>query len=717
MVFLLSIAPIQAQSPSADEAVPGEILVRYTDIGAKTAADMVAGNPAPARSAFDFWQSFTSWLGLGSTSPEMEARIARDTLEELAAQFAVTDQKSLGRNPVGTRTIKLGAQQVFTNPSNQTGTDPFENVYKITFQNGTIGEFITEIMQSGLAVEAQPNLRYQAEVAPNDGDYPSQWYHQRIGSEQAWNTTTGSQQIIVAVLDTGVMYSHPELINNMWQGDVGGGQTGYGYDFVSGDADPNDENGHGTHVAGIIGAKGNNGIGVAGVNWDTRIMGVRVLRPDGTGTTETVGLGMRFAVDHGARILNISLGQIGSCTVPDTMLATVISDATSKRALLVVAAGNTHINAACDSPANHPDVLVVGARGPQDEAAPYSNYGLLAWKNVKIVTAPGGVALSGNVCDMTTCILSTRQGGGYASAKGTSFAAPVVSGLAALILSVRDMDPATLRAHIITTAIDKNDDFTTPNPNPDIPNDDGKRTYGKMVNAAAAISQLTALAVSATPGPSDSRIPVGTTDTLTINIIGTITPSPTTPAGVTVTLTPSPTLPQPTVTPGGPTVTIRPTVTPGGPTQPAGGDDDDDNDGIKNGDDDDGDDDNDGINDADDDDGDGDGEKDVDVKFISEKNGKTSEVEDGASVVPGTLMAICYNRKSGNFLLNLDTGKGVPVQFNSTFPESAVKRCLHSQGNQFIPVGDVGDMLASRIIRVTLNNRGRTVTKWIKVIK
>lgn len=708
IAFFLAVAPARGQSTSADEAVPGEILVRYTEIGAKSADDMIAGTPAPSRSAFDFWQSFTRWLGIGDTSPEMEARIARDRLEELAGQFGVTKQQSLGRNQKGTRTIKLGAQQIFTNPSSSTGTDPLENVYLVSFQNGTIEEFVTTIEQSGLAVEAQPNYRYQAETAPNDGNYSSQWHHQRIGSEQAWTTATGSQQIVVAVIDTGVMYTHPDLANNMWQGDVGGGQTGYGYDFVSNDPDPNDENGHGTLVTGIIGAEGNNSVGIAGVNWSTRIMAVRVLNSNGAGTTASVGQGIRFAADNGARVMNISLGQVSQCNQPDAILSTVIEDATAKRALLVVAAGNSHINAACDSPANHNDVLVVSARGPLDEAASYTNYGPLAWKDTKIVSAPGGVTAAGNSCNASTCILSTKQGGGYAAAKGTSFAAPVVSGLAALVLSARDMDPAALRTHIVSTAVDKNDDFTT-NINPSIPNDDGRRTYGKLISAAAAISGLNAYAVSPSPtgGASDSRIPVGTSETLIINIGGGATSTPTPPTGS----TPSPTQPPaptskpiPTVTPGGPT------VTPGGPTPTPGSGGDDDGDG-------DDDDDDDGIKDNVDDDSDGDGEKDVDVQFFSLQNGSIIQLSDSASIVPETLMAICYNRRSGSFLLNLDTGKGAPVQFVSTFPGSAVNRCLHSQGNKFVPIGDVGDIMASRIIRVTLNSGGRTVTKWIRVIK
>src|SRR5262249_25031275 len=146
---------------------------------------------------------------------------------------------------------------------------------------------------------AQPDYELDAAQVPNDLKFPTQWGLNNTGqtggtlgadihAQSAWNVTTGTGREIVAVLDTGLDYTHPDLAANMW--------PTYGYNFVANTSDPMDDNGHGTGVAGIIGAVGNNGIGVAGIDWNVQLMAVKVLDSTGSGLTSTAILGLNYAV-------------------------------------------------------------------------------------------------------------------------------------------------------------------------------------------------------------------------------------------------------------------------------------------------------------------------------------------------------------------------------------------------------------------------------------
>ncbi|MEK7559466.1 MAG: S8 family serine peptidase [Patescibacteria group bacterium] len=316
---------------------------------------------------------------------------------------------------------------------------------------------------------SEPNSILTVFNTPNDPYYSQLWGMQKIQAPQAWDITTGSNNIVVADIDTGVDLSHPDLSNNVISGrqfatcDITDDKTGVctrqyncprsadGYC----DDDPMDDAGHGTHVAGTIGGIGNNGIGVAGVNWNVKIMPVKVMGSDGQGNTPNIQEGIRYATDNGARIVNLSLGGTGACT---SSYQSFVDYAISKGVVLVIAAGNSNRDAFNSRPANCNGVITVGATGPNDERANYSNYG-----SVVEIAAPGGdKSISGNVCATSSCILSTIPGGGYSyNYQGTSMATPHVAGAAALLLSV---NPNLTPQQVAACLIDNADPISTDKP-------------------------------------------------------------------------------------------------------------------------------------------------------------------------------------------------------------------------------------------------------------
>lgn len=247
---------------------------------------------------------------------------------------------------------------------------------------------------------AQLDGRAYATGTPNDEYWPQEWSEVKTHAPQAWDLTTGSSSVVVAVVDTGVDAGQPDLA----------GRVLPGYDFVNGDADPNDDQGHGTAVAGVIGAAGDNGFGVAGYCWSCRILPVKVLGADGSGFNSWVAAGILWAVDHGAKVVNASLGSLSD----DLTLTAAAQYAAQHGALVVAAAGNDG-SAQLRYPAALPGVLSVGATDPTDMPYSFSNSGAA-------VAAPGE-----NV--------TTGSHGGYVVFLGTSSAAPVVSGIAGLALS------------------------------------------------------------------------------------------------------------------------------------------------------------------------------------------------------------------------------------------------------------------------------------------
>ena len=259
--------------------------------------------------------------------------------------------------------------------------------------------------QSGVSYAEADGIVHASALAINDPDSISGsspiWPLANPLFPDAWDITTGGSNVIVAVVDSGVQSGHPDL-----------GTLTAGYDYVNGDSDPADDNGHGTSVAGIIAAQGNNGIGIAGVCWKCEIMPVKVLDYSGSGTDSWVASGITWAVDHGADVINMSLGGTGTSQT----LSDAVSYALGKGVVVVAAAGNDGVTA-LNYPAAYNGVISVGAVDASNTRYPWSNYG--SWVQVD---APG-------------CTNSTKIGSTYGSFCGTSAATPFVAGLAGLARS------------------------------------------------------------------------------------------------------------------------------------------------------------------------------------------------------------------------------------------------------------------------------------------
>ncbi|MGE5593760.1 MAG: S8 family serine peptidase [Betaproteobacteria bacterium] len=308
---------------------------------------------------------------------------------------------------------------------------------------------------------ATPTTVTTARLVPNDPYYPRQWGPEAMSLPYAWEFTTGSSSVTVAVIDTGVQTDHPDLA----------GHIATGYDFYNRTTYVRDMNGHGTHVAGIIGAVTNNAVGMAGINWNVRIMPLKVTDDSGSGYLDLSMIieALRYAADHGADVVNMSF-QIGDATTgEDPFMDQAIEYAYNKGATMVAAAGNDG-EPWVAYPARDPRVIAVGAVGPDLVRAMWSNYG----SEVDVV-APG------------VDILSTWPTNSFANASGTSMATPHVAGLAALMIASGVRGPAAVADALHETAMDLGS-----------PGQDSEYGWG-MVNAHAAVtgSFITAMKVFA----------------------------------------------------------------------------------------------------------------------------------------------------------------------------------------------------------------------------
>ena len=258
------------------------------------------------------------------------------------------------------------------------------------------------------------------EFTPSDPFFFDQWGLKSIGVPSAWDVTLGDRNVIVAVVDTGVWWTQPDIQANMWTNSVDGT---HGWDFVDGDSNPMDIDPsgtyHGTGVAGVIGAITDNGQGIAGTA-QVSIMAVRALGSNGEGTSTDTAQAIIWAADHGAKVINLSLGT-NETPIEPTDIHLAIDHAWSKGALIVAAAGNAGVGT-LDYPARLPEVVSVAAIDESGRRASFSNYGTgldLSAPGTRIDTLNGGNNNLNNVHSL----------------QGTSFSTPFVSGVAGLLLS------------------------------------------------------------------------------------------------------------------------------------------------------------------------------------------------------------------------------------------------------------------------------------------
>lgn len=352
-----------------------------------------------------------------------------------------------------------------------------------------------------VAVEPERSYRYTA--APDDPLYADQWAHQATGVEEAWEITTGSRDVRVAVLDAGVDGRHPDLRGNLVeQVDV---STGVVRKRALGSLNATCPSGvgpnHGTAVAGVVGALGDNGVGVAGVAWEVGIVDVALSSidtapnpTDSCGATDraiVAGLQYVQAPDRRVDVVNLSLG--GEDDACPSALQAAIDGARGAGIAVVAAAGNNTEPGVAQVPGACNGVISVAATGPDGVVAPYS-----AQHPTVDVAAPGGRAASGG-CDTVTCILTPEPGGDYDAVQGTSFAAPYVAGVIALARTVAPaLTPDELESLLEATASHPEEEGRAPSP-----------AYGWGRISAAAVVAVADAGDDIPPPAENPDFPVG----------------------------------------------------------------------------------------------------------------------------------------------------------------------------------------------------------------
>lgn len=453
----------QVFSDDTDNIIPGEVLLTLTDTAC---ADMTASVPLHPSGPM---ASESNNLGVSDVDGVLAALGAYD-ITRLALPL--------------TGAASEAARGLEHRPEQKLG-----RTFRVRVAADTdIEAAITRLTKVSSVEMAEPNRYREASVVPNDTRFVDQWGLTKINAPAAWDVTQGSSAAVVAVIDSGVDLSHPELAPLLVPGfdmvDLGPNPTSPGLrfegDFSGRDPIPDDEVGHGTHVAGTIAAVSNNAAGVAGVTWNCRIMPVKALtravrlsnnRVTGVGASADIAAAIRWAADNGASIINMSLGSSASTTVEETAVAYAVS----KGCVVIAAMGNDGTSNP-SFPAAFPDVVAVGAIDSAEALASFSQTG----PHIDVV-GPG------------VDIWSTDLAGGFSSKSGTSMATPHVAGVAALIRSVK---PTATVAEVVdilrTTAKPLRVNAGDP-----VPND----SFGwGLVDAAAAVTAAQGPIFPLTPG-------------------------------------------------------------------------------------------------------------------------------------------------------------------------------------------------------------------------
>jgi len=367
----------------------------------------------------------------------------------------------------------------------------FTGLLEINLMNGLdVNEVLDTYRASSSILLAEADMRIQADslATPTDTYYDLLWgldndgqssgtVDADIDAARAWEITTGSSSVIVAIIDTGVDYNHVDLAANIWtnSGEIAGNGIDddgngyiddiYGYDFANDDSDPMDDQGHGTHVAGTIGAVGDNGIGVAGVAWNVQIMALKFLDSSGSGYTSDAVRALDYAVQNGAQVSNNSWGGGGYSST----LLNAIMRAREEGHIFVAAAGNNSsdndINPSYPANYSADNIISVAATDRNDQLASFSNFGEMTVH----LAAPG------------VDIASTYLNNQYAYMSGTSMATPHVTGVVALVLSEH---PDWTYSQVIDSILDSADSLDSL---------ESKTITGGRLNAAAALESSSSI--------------------------------------------------------------------------------------------------------------------------------------------------------------------------------------------------------------------------------
>lgn len=293
------------------------------------------------------------------------------------------------------------------------------NVHRIRVAPSALEAVASALARRPEVKFVERNKQVPPSLTANDPYYSSAWHLPKIGAPSAWDITPGSSGVVIAILDSGIDPTHPDLAPNLLPG----------YNFVSNNTSTADWNGHGTIVAGAAAAIGNNSVGVAGIAWQNKILPVVIADSAGYALFSTIASGITWAADNGAKVANLSYAAAGSSTV-----TSAAQYALSKGMIVILAAGNC---GCFDSTPENPYIVSVSATDPNDNLASFSSQG-----NFVDISAPG------------VSIYSTTSGGGYGGYSGTSVASPVVAGVAALMISANP----SLSASDVATLLKANAD-------------------------------------------------------------------------------------------------------------------------------------------------------------------------------------------------------------------------------------------------------------------
>ena len=438
----------------------------------------------------------TKWITVGKYEAH-PTRILAKYADRVTVESSVTTLSTLGLT-VASR-YELVPNLVVLDVKGNGGLAPAA-VADPAVQSQQLLDRIAALRDSGLFEYVEPDYVQRAYLDPNDTRYVdgTLWGLRNlgnnggkvgadIGAPAAWDITTGSTNVIVAVIDTGIRYTHQELRNQMWHDPTSTNTIIYGTNAVYGTSDPFDDNNHGTHVSGTIGAGANDGFPHVGINWHIQLMGCKFLGGDGSGVTSDAISCINFAVKHGAKVLNNSWG--GGPF--EQSLFDSINAARTNGVLFVAAAGNDANNndTAPSYPASYhlDNIIAVAALDRADNLAFFSNYGLT---NVHL-GAPG-VEIFSSTADADNS---------YDVFEGTSMATPHVTGVAALILSKYTNASVTeVRERILLTTVP-------------VPALQGYSSTGGRVNAFNALSANPdgVLKLSVTPAPGEVLLQGSTT--------------------------------------------------------------------------------------------------------------------------------------------------------------------------------------------------------------